>query len=101
MKTLDVILGPIVSEKSMSDASKGKYTFKVSKKATKKDIRKAIEEQFKVNVLKVSTITIKGRSVKAGIKRIESFKEPFKKAILQLKEGQKIAIFDTGTETKK
>jgi len=98
MDILNVILGPVISEKSMNDASKGKYTFKVSRQSTKKDIKKAIEEQFKVNVLKVSTITVKGRSVKAGIRRVESLKQPFKKAIALLKEGQKISIFDTGTQ---
>jgi large subunit ribosomal protein L23 len=98
MDTLNVILGPIISEKSMNDASKGRYTFKVSRQSTKRDIKKAVEEQFKVNVLKVSTITVKGRSVRAGIKRVESLKQPFKKAITLLKEGQKISIFDTGAQ---
>jgi len=98
MNALNVILGPIISEKSMTDASKGKYTFKVTIQSTKKDIRKAIEEQFKVNVLKVSTITVKGRSSKTGIKRIETVKQPFKKAIALLKKDQKIGIFDAGSQ---
>jgi large subunit ribosomal protein L23 len=98
MNTLNVILGPMISEKSMTDASKGKYTFKVSVQATKKDIKKAIEEQFKVNVLKVATITVKGRSSKTGVKRIETVKQPFKKAIALLKAGQKISIFDVGAQ---
>src|ERR1035437_9549647 len=98
MNTLNVILGPIISEKSMTDAAKGKYTFKVSIQATKKDIKKAIEEQFKVNVLKVATLTVKGRSSKTGVKRIETVKQPFKKAIALLKAGQKISIFDAGAE---
>ena len=66
MNTLSVVLGPIISEKSMNDAAKGKYTFKVSIQSTKKEIKKAIEEQFKVNVLKVATMTIKGRSSRNG-----------------------------------
>ncbi len=98
MNTLNVILGPIISEKSMTDASKGKYTFKVSIQSTKKDIKKAIEEQFKVNVLKVATLTVKGRSSKTGVKRIETVKQPFKKAIALLKAGQKISIFDVGAQ---
>ena len=98
MNTLNVILGPIISEKSMTDAAKGKYTFKVSIQATKKDIKKAIEEQFKVNVLKVATLTVKGRSSKTGVKRIETVKQPFKKAIALLKAGQKISIFDVGAQ---
>ncbi len=98
MNSLNVILGPIISEKSMNDAAKGKYTFKVSRESTKKDIKKAIEEQFKVNVLKVATITVKGRGSKTGVKRIETVKQPYKKAIALLKAGQKISIFDAGAQ---
>ena len=71
------ILGPIITEKSMNDASKGRYT-------------------FKVNVIKVATINIKGRSLRAGTRRVEIALSSFKKAIAQLKEGQKISIFDIG-----
>jgi large subunit ribosomal protein L23 len=98
MNSLNVILGPIISEKSMTDAASGKYTFKVSVESTKPEIKKAIEEQFKVNVLKVATITVKGRSSKTGIRRVESLKQPFKKAIALLKVGQKISIFDSGAQ---
>jgi large subunit ribosomal protein L23 len=92
------ILGPVISEKSMSDASKGRYTFKVETRATKKEIKKEVEEKFKVNVLKTSTISIKGRSLKKGTKRLEVVLSPFKKAIVLLKEGQKISIFDQGAK---
>ncbi|MGA2911104.1 MAG: 50S ribosomal protein L23 [Candidatus Levyibacteriota bacterium] len=101
MDALNVILGPIISEKSMNDASHGKYTFKVSVKAGKKDIQKAVEEKYKVNAVRIATITIKGRSVKAGAKRTEITRSPFKKAIVTVRAGQKIAIFDTsGVENK-
>ena len=95
MYAVDVILGPIISEKSMNDASKGKYTFKVTIKAGKADIKKAVEERYKVNAIKISTITVKGRSVRAGAKRLEVAKSVFKKAIVTVKAGQKISIFDT------
>ena len=95
------VLSPIISEKSMSEASKGRYTFRVSKLARKEEIKKEIEQRFKVNVVKLSTITVKGRSVRAGIRRTEVSLTPFKKAIASLKQGQKIAIFDIGgKETK-
>jgi large subunit ribosomal protein L23 len=101
MYALDVILGPVISEKSMNDASKGRYTFKVTVKAGKADIKKAVEEKFKVNAVKISTITVKGRTVRAGAKRTEITRSPFKKAIVTVKAGQKIAIFDTsGVENK-
>lgn len=98
MNAINVILGPIISEKSMNEASNGRYTFRVLQKAGKKDIKRAVEEKFKVNVLKISTITIKGRSAKAGVRRIETLQAPIKKAIVTVKQGQKISIFDTGTQ---
>jgi large subunit ribosomal protein L23 len=90
------ILGPIISEKSMNEATKGKFTFKVAGQATKNDIRKEVEEKFKVNVIRIATIKIKGRSLRAGARRTEITLTPFKKAVVTLKAGQKIAIFDIG-----
>lgn len=89
-----VIIAPIISEKSMSDAGKGKFTFRVKKFADKNTIRKQVEEQFKVNVTGVSTITIKGRAHRTGTRRVENLQSPFKKAIVSLKPGEKIALFD-------
>lgn len=80
----------------MSEASKGRFTFRVLKSATKTDIKKEIESRFKVNVIKTSTINIKGRTINAGTRRTKVSLEPFKKAVVQLKEGQKIALFDIG-----
>ncbi len=98
MDALKVLLGPIISEKSMNEASKGRYTFKVAKDANKKDIKKAVEDKFKVNVLKTSTVIVKGRSSRSGVRRIETVQSAFKKAIVTLKEGQKIGIFDAGAK---
>lgn len=98
MDALKILLGPVITEKAMSEASKGRYTFKVFSAANKNDIRKAVEDKFKVNVLKISTVTIKGRSSRAGIRRVEKIKQPFKKAVVSLKEGQKIALFDSGSQ---
>lgn len=98
MDIIKVILGPIISEKSMSEASRGKYTFKISKEAGKKDIKKAVEEKFKVNVLKISTVVVKGKSTRTGIRRIETLKTVYKKALVTVKEGQKIALFDQGSQ---
>jgi large subunit ribosomal protein L23 len=98
MDALKILLGPVISEKSMSEASRGRYTFKVFSAAGKNDIRKAVEDKFKVNVLKISTVTIKGRSSRTGIRRVEKTKQPFKKAMVTLKTGQKIALFDSGSQ---
>jgi large subunit ribosomal protein L23 len=98
MDALNILFGPIITEKSMADAANGKYTFKVFKGANKTEIKKVVEEKFKVNVVKISTVTIKGRSLRAGVKRLEIMQPAFKKALVKVKQGQKIGIFDTGTK---
>jgi large subunit ribosomal protein L23 len=97
MNALNVILGPIISEKSMSEASLGRYTFKVANDAGKYDIKKAVEEKFKVNVTKITTVLVKGRGKRQGTRRVDVVQTPYKKALVTVKEGQKIAIFDQGT----
>lgn len=90
----DFLISPIISEKSMSDAGKGKFTFRVSRRADKLSIKKEVEKRFKVSVLSVSTITTKGRSKRTGTRRVEVLNQPIKKAIVKLKAGQKIALFE-------
>lgn len=90
----DILISPIISEKSMSEAGKGKFTFRVARKADKLSIKKEVEKRFKVNVLSVSTITTKGRSKRTGTRRVEVVSQPLKKAIVKLKPGQKIALFE-------
>ncbi len=90
-----ILIAPLITEKSMLEANNGKFTFKVARQASKTDIRREVEKRFKVNVVKISTVTIKGRSVRAGVKRIEIKKASFKKAIVKLKKDQKIGLFET------
>lgn len=80
----------------MEEAKSHKFTFRVSMKADKKMIKKAVEEKFGVNVLDVRTLIVKGRSARVGKKREEVLKSPWKKAIVEVKEGQKIGLFDFG-----
>lgn len=89
---------PIISEKSMRLASAGFYTFEVGKDATKDQIRKFVANKFNVKVLKVKTMNVKGE-VK-NQRRVRKFyqKAGFKKAIVQVAKGQKIAIFETPKE---
>lgn len=98
MNVLNIILEPIISEKSLNDVSKSRFTFKVGRDANKNQIRKAIEEKFKVNVLKISTISLKGKEkqIRTRTKVEKVAKKSFKKAVVTLKEGQKIAIFESG-----
>lgn len=96
MDIRNVILSPIVTEKSMQDASLGRFTFKVVKDASKTIIKKAIEEKFKVKVVKTYVSIIKGKRNRVGIRRVEIDKTPYKKAIVKLQKGQKIGLFDAG-----
>ncbi len=66
MKAEDVIIAPVVTEKSSSEIQNGKYTFEVNKKATKVEIANAVEKLFEVKVLKVNTISVKGKQKRVG-----------------------------------
>lgn len=93
-----ILLKAHISEKSMKLAGRGEYTFEVAKGANKEQVKKAVEEKFKVNVLKVAIINIKGE-VRTQ-KRVRKFYRTasFKKAIVKIAKDQKIAIFETPKE---
>ena len=63
----EVIVRPVVTEKSNDELQQGKYTFEVNRKATKVDIAKAVEKLFEVKVLKVNTMTVKGKEKRVGV----------------------------------
>lgn len=90
-----VIKRPVISEKSMKLASQGLYTFEVDKGATKFAIAKIVSDKFKVKVIGVRTINIKGE-VKSQ-RRVRGFYQtaPLKKAIVRIGKGEKIALFET------
>lgn len=92
----EYIIAPIISEKSIKDAGNGKFTFRVATYSNKKQIKKAIEEKFKVNVIGVLTAIVKGKTIKSGRRRIEITKSPWKKATVILSKGHKIDLFDVG-----
>lgn len=96
MNTRDVIIAPVITEKSMQDAGLGKFTFKVALQADKPLIKSAIEERFKVKVLQTFVSIVKGRTDRRGIRREEFVKSAWKKATVRLPKDQKIALFDTG-----
>ena len=94
MQTQDILIKPIISEKSLQDAGNGKYTFLVNSKANKTEIKRAIEEVFDVKVKTVRTNITKGsttKNTKVG-RKINFFRD--KKARVTLDKGQSIAIFD-------
>ena len=87
---LDTIISPIVTEKSTSLSEFNKIVFKVDKGANKKSIKRSIEKIFKVNVVKINTVNIKGKS--KLVRNKKAFKPGFKKAIVTLKKGQSIDL---------
>lgn len=97
MKTQNILIRPIITEKSMNDVSKNRFTFEVAIEADKKAVKREIEKRFKVNVLSVLTSIMKGKRKRSGIRRIEKIVLPFKKATVCLKAGQKIDLFEAGT----
>ena len=87
---LDTIISPNITEKSTSLSEYNKIVFKVHKNASKNSIKKSIEKIFKVNVVKINTINLKG--VSKMIKNKKTFKPGYKKAIITLKKGQSIDL---------
>ncbi len=67
MKPEEIIIRPIVTEKSNNELQNGKYTFEVANKATKIQIADAVEALFSVKVLKVNTISVKGKEKRVGV----------------------------------
>jgi len=94
MDARDVIISPRITEKSMAGALETQYTFVVHTNATKTQIRHAIEEIFKVNVVKLNTVNVGGKKrnfARRGAKT-SGKQSDFKKAIVTLKPGQKIEL---------
>lgn len=95
MKTAqDIIIKPVITEKSMDQLQTGKYTFKVAKDATKSEIKKAVEKLFNVNVAKVTTMNVKGKMKRVG--RYEGMTSSWKKAIVTLTPDSKTIEFFEG-----
>ena len=63
----DIIIKPIITEKSNEGIEEGKYTFKVDKRATKVEIARAVEKLFNVKVVKVNTVSVNGKSKRVGV----------------------------------
>jgi large subunit ribosomal protein L23 len=99
MDSSQVIIRPVVSEKTYVLAEAGKYTFRVHDKAHKTQIRQAIEELFEVKVVGVRTASVKSKPKRRG--QISGRTRQWKKAIVQVREGDTIPIFQSfegGTE---
>ena len=87
-----VLLAPVVSEKSYSLITDRKYTFRVHADAHKTQIRQAVEELFEVEVASVNVVKVQSKPKRRGL--IKGRRPGWKKAIVQLKEGHEIEIFE-------
>lgn len=91
MNAYDIIIKPVLPEKSYEGIANKKYTFKVVKSATKTDIKRAVETAFGVKVAKVNTVNVQGKFKRMG--RNEGKTSDYKKAIVQLAEDSKAIEF--------
>jgi large subunit ribosomal protein L23 len=87
-----ILLAPVVSEKSYSLIEENKYSFKVHQKAHKTQIRQAVEELFDVTVVGVNVVKVQPKPKRRGMHR--GIRPGWKKAIVQLREGDRIEIFE-------
>ena len=88
----EILIAPVVSEKSYSLIEDKKYSFRVHSKAHKTQIRQAVEELFDVKVEGVNVVQVRSKPKRRGMHRGK--KPGWKKAIVQLREGDRIEIFE-------
>ena len=88
----DVLVKPLVSEKSIGLMEENKYSFEVNSDANKIEIKHAVQELFKVSVIAVTTMTVKGKTKRQG--KYSGKRPDRKKAIVTLKPGDKIEVFE-------
>ena len=92
MDAAQILLAPIVSEKSYAGTSVGKYTFRVHEDAHRTQVRQAVEQLFDVQVAKVNIVKVQPKPKRRGM--IKGTKPGWKKAIVQVKPGQSIQFFE-------
>ena len=91
----NIFIKPVITEKAMNSVGNNKYTFIVARNAKKDAIKKAIEKIFTVHVIGVMTTIIKGKSLRVGAKRTQKNISPVKKAMVVIKAGEKIGLFES------
>ena len=100
MRPEEIIIAPVITEKSNDQMQMGKYTFEVNKKATKVEIANAVEKLFNVKVLNVNTMTVKGKTKR--VRYVEGKTSDWKKAIVTIdtNPAETTYIEKGGKETK-
>jgi len=89
----DVLLRPVISEKSVGETERNNYTFAVARDANKHQIKAAVEAEFKVDVLGVRVMTVKPKEKSRG-RRTPGMVPGWRKAIVTIAPGQKIELFE-------
>jgi len=92
MDASQIVLAPILSEKSYNGIESGTYTFKVHADAHKTQIRQAVEQLFDVKVTRVNVIKVQAKPKRRGL--FKGTRPGFKKAVVQLRPGQRIEFFE-------
>ena len=100
MRPEEIIIAPVITEKSNDEMQMGKYTFEVNKKATKVDIANAVEKLFGVKVLNVNTMSVKGKTKR--VRYVEGKTSDWKKAIVTIdtNPGEETYLGKGGKEVK-
>ena len=89
----DVLLHPVISEKSVLEAERNNYTYAVARDANKFQIKAAVEAEFKVTVLGVRVLTVKPKKKRRGRRQLGTV-PGWRKAVVTIAEGQKIELFE-------
>ncbi len=92
MNVYEVLRRPLVTEKSTRLSGAGTYVFEVDKRASKGQVRLAVEKAFKVGVIRVNMISVHGETKRMGKREVT--RPSWKKAVVTLKEGDKIQFFE-------
>ncbi len=95
MNLYEVLKRPLITEKYTALQAEGKYAFEVSMSATKPQVKNAVEKAFKVSVTGLNMMNVAGRTRRVGRRVIPA--KPWKKAVVTLKPGDKIELFETAS----
>ncbi len=92
MHLYEILRRPLITEKYTALQAQGKYAFEVAREANKPQIKQAVEKAFKVEVTAVNVMTVAGKRRRLGRRQLPA--HPWKKAIVTLKPGDKIELFE-------
>ena len=92
MNSYDILRRPVITEKSTMLAESGQYVFEVARDANKIEVRRAVEEVFRVHVRAVNIVRVSGKLKRMG--KTSGLTAAWKKAIVSLKEGDRIELFE-------